>query len=58
MTVAENINTDTGAWDRLIETGSVLMICRIGTTTHQMIDDAMQFYLQNGITVAGAVVFL
>lgn len=58
MTVAENISSDTAAWDSLTETGNVLMVCRIGTTTRRMIDDAMNFYLENGIAVAGAAVFL
>lgn len=57
MTVAENTGSDAAVWDVLADTGSVLLVCRIGMTTHQMIDDAMSFYLENGITAAGAVVF-
>lgn len=57
MLAAENAVTDTGVWDSLLETGSVLMVCRMGTTTHRMIDNAMQFYLENGVVVTGAAVF-
>ena len=31
------------------------MIYKIGTTTHQMIDEEMNFYLENDIAVIGAV---
>lgn len=58
LAVAENAIADTAVWDSLSETGNVLMVCRIGTTTHRMIDEAMDFYLENGIAVAGAAVFL
>ncbi len=58
MTVAENAAADTDVWDSLADMGNVLMVCRTGTTTHRMIDDAMNFYLENGIEVAGAVAFL
>lgn len=58
MTVAENANVDTSAWDGIAETGNILLVCREGVTTHRMIEDAMNFYLENGIAVAGAVVFL
>ncbi len=57
MTAVENAVTDAAVWDRLFETGHVLMICRIGTTKYQMIDDSMSFYLENGIGVLGAAVF-
>ncbi|MCI9019386.1 MAG: hypothetical protein HFH32_01275 [Eubacterium sp.] len=58
MTVAENTAADAVLWDNIAEAGNVLMVCRIGTTTHRMADDAMRFYLENGIAVAGAAVFL
>lgn len=58
MEAAECVSTDTGLWDELEKTKNVLMICRIGTTTHQMIDDSMNFYLENRIAVMGAAVFL
>lgn len=58
MLKAESADADTVFWDHLAETGNVLMVCRIGTTTHRMIDDAMSFYLENGISVMGAAVFL
>ncbi len=55
--IAEDACRNTGLWDAMSETGNVLLVCRIGTSTHQMIDDAMRFYLENGITVTGAVAF-
>lgn len=57
LAVAESVSADIAAWDGLSETGNVLMVCRIGTTTRRMIDHAMQFYLENGIAVMGAAVF-
>ena len=57
MEAAENASLDTALWDSLAEAGNVLLVCRIGTTTHRMIDDAMEFYLENGISVLGAVAF-
>lgn len=56
--IAENASEDTALWDTLMETGNVLMVCRIDTTTHRMIDDAMRFYGQNGICVIGAMSFI
>ena len=58
MKVSENALADTEVWDDLSEAGNLLMICRIGTTTYRIIDDAMGFYLENGIAVTGAAVFL
>ncbi len=58
MKVSENALADTAVWDDLSEAGNLLMICRIGTTTYRIIDDAMGFYLENGIAVTGAAVFL
>ncbi len=57
MLVAENVIADTAVWDELTETGNVLMVCRMGITTHRMIDQAMSFYLENGIAVTGAASF-
>ena len=57
LTVAENVSADTAVWDELTEAGNVLLVCRMGRTTHQMIDRAMEFYSLNGIDVAGAAVF-
>ncbi len=56
--IAENAERDTALWDTLTETGNVLMVCRIGTTTHRMIDEAMNFYQENGIAVAGAMALI
>lgn len=58
MLAMENAIADTAAWDMLEETGNVLMLLRTGTSTYQMIDDAMYFYTQNDIQVAGTAVFL
>ena len=58
MLAMENAIADTAAWDMLAETGNVLMLLRTGTSTYQMIDDAMYFYTQNDIQVAGTAVFL
>ena len=57
MSVLENDGADTDAWMNLAEAGNVLMVCRLGTTTRRMIDDEMAFYQDNGILVAGAIVF-
>lgn len=50
----EYAGEDIPVWDTLAETGAVLMVCRLGNTTHRMIDEAMEFYQENGITVLGA----
>lgn len=55
--IAENASGSAALWDILAETGNVLMVCRIGTTTHRMIDDGMRFYRENGISVTGAMAF-
>lgn len=55
--IADDAGSNTGLWDTMAETGNVLLVCRIGTTTHRMIDDAMRFYGENGISVTGAVAF-
>lgn len=57
MTIAENAGMDIEVLDRLAETGNVLIVCRTGKTTHQMIDDAMDFYMENDITVIGVIAF-
>lgn len=56
-TVAENSITDMDAWELMMDAGNVLLACRIGTTTHRMIDEQMQFYQENNIAMAGAMVF-
>ena len=55
--VTENAGRETAAWDTLADVGQVLMVCRIGTTTHRMVDEEMSFYQENDIAVLGAVVF-
>lgn len=57
LSVAENAGADSAVWDSLAENGNVLMVCRMGWTTHRMIDDAMSFYLENGVHVTGALAF-
>ncbi len=54
---AENACSDAAVWDTLAETGCVLLVCKTGTTTHRRIDEEMEFYTENGIETAGAVVF-
>ncbi len=58
MAVTESAGKDTNVWDRLVEAGNFLLVCRMGTTTYHSIDDAMNFYLENGMSAAGAVVFI
>lgn len=53
--LGENISGNISVWDELTKAGIVLMIYKIGTTTHQMIDEEMNFYLENDIAVIGAV---
>lgn len=55
--VCENASADTAVWDMIADMGNVLLICKADVTTHQMIDEAMSFYMENAIAVAGAVVF-
>ncbi len=49
---------DADAWESLADDESILLICRLGFTTHRMIDDAMYFYHENGMNVLGAVSLL
>lgn len=56
--IAENASQDMAVWDTLTETGTVLMVCRIGTTTHHMVNEAMRFYQENDIAAAGAMAFI
>ncbi len=58
MTVIENAIQDITVWDDLTEVRNVLMVCRLGITTHRMIDEAMNFYLENDIAVTGAIAFV
>lgn len=55
--ITENAGRETAAWDTLADVGHVLMVCRIGTTTHRMVDEEMSFYQENDIAVLGAVAF-
>ena len=50
-------DSDVSQWNLLEETGTVLLACRTGVTAYPMVDNAMEFYLENDITVLGAVLF-
>lgn len=54
--VGENVAGNVSVWDTLTEVGSVLMIYKLGTTTHQMIEEEMRFYMENHLNVMGAMV--
>lgn len=58
MQIAGNSISDAGIWEMLEESGNVLFICRIGETTHRMVDEAMEFYEESGIAVIGAMAYL
>lgn len=58
LSVAENAVADAAGWDTIAEAGNVLLVCRIGTTAHRMIDEAMAFYMENGVHVVGSMAFL
>lgn len=51
---AEDANQNAAMWDMAAEVGTVLLVCRIGSSTHQMVDGEMAFYQENGIRVLGA----
>lgn len=53
--VGENVAGNVSVWDTLTEVGSVLMLYKLGTTTHQMIDEEMRFYTENLLNVIGAM---
>ncbi len=53
--LAENIRGNVPVWDTVTDVGMVLMVYRIGRTTHRMIDEEMEFYLENEVTVLGAM---
>ncbi len=53
--MAENVNGDVAVWDVIAQAGNVLMVCKAGETTHNMIDEEMEFYLENDITVLGVM---
>lgn len=54
--LAENAAGNVAVWDKLTETGAVFMLCKLDVTTHKVIDEEMQFYLENGLQVLGAAV--
>lgn len=54
---AENVRKDTSCWDMLADTGALVMVYKIGMTTHRMIDEAMELYTENEILVLGAAAF-
>lgn len=53
--LGENVTGNVSIWDALTEVGNVLMIYKLGTTTHQMIDEEMSFYTENNLEVIGAM---
>lgn len=53
--VIENINEDSAGWNMAVKSGTILMLCRTGTTTRRIIDEEMEIYLENGMKVIGAV---
>lgn len=57
LIIGEKGIMDTTLWEKLAETGNVLMVCRIETTTHQNVNDAMEFYVENHIKMIGTVAF-
>lgn len=57
LDICEHAFWDSSLWDEMLRTGTVLIMCRTGNTTHKMIDDMMQFCLENGIVPAGAAAF-
>lgn len=54
--LVENAGKNTDAWDVAAEVGNVLLLCETGVTTHQLIDQEMEFYQENGVTVLGAAI--
>lgn len=58
MTAVENINRNTALWDSMTQIGSVFIVFRFGTTTHQSIDEEMRFCQENDIKVAGAAAWI
>lgn len=54
--VIENIREDSAGWSTAAESGTILMLCRTGTTTRRIIDEEMEVCLENGIKVIGAVI--
>lgn len=55
IVLGENIVGNVSIWDDMKQVGNVLMVYKIGTTTHHMIDEEMCFYMENNIEVLGAV---
>ncbi len=57
MKIVENAIADAGVLENLLQTEHILFVARTGTTTHRMMDDVMEFCLENRISVAGMAVF-
>lgn len=55
--IGENGDSNTALWDDMTEAGYVLLIWRLGTTTHRMADEELAFYTENDITAVGVVTF-
>lgn len=50
----DDAGRNAAVWDTAAETGTVLLVCKTGCSTHRMVEREMEFYLENGITVLGA----
>lgn len=55
IVLGENIVGNVSVWDDMKQIGNVLMVYKIGVTTHRIIDEEMCFYTENNIEVLGAV---
>lgn len=58
IAIAENVGGDTAMWDDIARMGHVLLVCKAGETAHHMIDEEMEFYLENKIEVLGAMAII
>lgn len=58
METIENAISDSSAWDRMKESGNILLVLRTRITTHRMVDDALDFYSENDLNVIGAAAFV
>lgn len=56
VVLAENITGDISLWDEMTQIGQIVMLYKVGETTHQRIDEEMTFYTENDMHVLGAAV--
>lgn len=57
VAIAENACKDAAAWEKLAGSRHILMACRAGETTYKAVDGAVEFYVESGMDVVGAVLF-